>query len=614
MLQSFPIVGSFARERYAPVDPQRSINMFEYVDRTGKSPSVLFSTAGLENSNLNFFPEMNGARAAFIFKDKFYQVMGASLFEITGGVGNLATTKIGSLNTSVGYVGMTANTHQLGLVDGQNGYVWNTTTETFSEITDTTFPSKPIDITYLDGVWIVIEGENNRFNMSSLNEGLVWGPAQMTFTADSSAGMNWLILTSAVNFQTGVSFTLSTTGALPAPLTDTDPYYAIQVDATHIRVAATQADAYNNNPITLTTNGSGTNTITSLGVEQSAQITSYPGTNRACRTLHRRVFFFMDTFTEVWEYSGIGTNLPIRRNNSLLMEMGTPAIGSVKVGFDKLFFLSQNKEGIGSVMEVNGTVPIPVSPHALDYEINQFAQDQTLGDTHVEDATGVLIKENGIIFYRLNFTRANHTYVYNVSMSTPEIRLWHEEEVLNGDRHPAQTHAYYQGNNYYGSYNSPVLYRVDNLLATNDGEAIRRVRIPRIVVPPGYNRIRIKRFQLDVIQGEQVTPENIVDNWATQEGDPIVTEQGDNIVLTQVRHIHITQPYILLSVSKDGGQSYGNKLHGNMGKIGERTATTYWRKLGTSPEGQGFLPRVEFFFDVPFTVMGAAWDYEVLPE
>jgi hypothetical protein len=82
-----------------------------------------------------------------------------------------------------------------------------------------------------------------------------------------------------------------------------------------------------------------------------------------------------------------------------------------------------------------------------------------------------------------------------------------------------------------------------------------------------------------------------------------------------VRKVEIfSQPTIFLQFSKDGGQTYGNYLHASMGLIGERTHLSVWRKLGTTPRGQGFVPKIEFFNEIPFVVLGAAWDYEVLPE
>jgi len=73
-------------------------------------------------------------------------------------------------------------------------------------------------------------------------------------------------------------------------------------------------------------------------------------------------------------------------------------------------------------------------------------------------------------------------------------------------------------------------------------------------------------------------------------------------------------PITYLSYSKDGGRTYGNKLVGTMGKIGQRTFRTVWRKLGTVPRGQGFTPKIEFFSQIPYVILGAAWYFEIMPE
>jgi hypothetical protein len=220
----------------------------------------------------------------------------------------------------------------------------------------------------------------------------------------------------------------------------------------------------------------------------------------------------------------------------------------------------------------------------------------------VSDARGILIKENGLIFYRINFTAANHTFVLNVSMSTSDSPKWHEEEVINGDRHPAQTHAYFAGVNFYGDYEKALFYIVSDQVTTNNGERIRRMRIGRQMSPEGYKRLRIDRWQLDLLQGALstgvlgFTPDHGLDNILT------------------IPYAPNAQPTVYLSVSKDGGQSYGNNLHATMGKTGERTHRTVWRKIGTTPRGQGFVPRVEFFSEIPFIILGASWNFEILPE
>lgn len=620
--KDFDIVGSYDNQRSSTFNAERTVNMFEYSDPNAKRPKALFYTSGLQDAGVQFtgVTEDAPSRASFIFNNKNtglveeYQVFGDGVFLITGATNNLVVTRIGSLNTSSGYVGCDANEFQIIFVDGENGFIWDINQEAYEQITDTGFPSRPIDVTYLDGFFTVANGQTNTFQLSSYNQGMVWSGGSATFTA-STIDSKLTLSTDNANFATGVPVLLTTTGTLPNPLTTMDTYYVIrQGTATtfpgEIKLAATYEDAIAGTFIPLTTNGTPTNTITVNAQLQLGSMTSHPGTIVACRTLHRRLFLFSQFYTEVWENAGIGTNLPFRRNNSLLMEVGTPAIGSISVGFDRLFFLSQDKDGIGSVMEVQGTESIPVSTRALDYHIAQYAADPALG---VSDARGIMIKENGLIFYRLNFTAANHTYVLNVSLSTQDDPKWHEEEVLNGDRHIAQTHAFYNGVNYYFSYNQPKMYIVSDTLPDNDGETIRRMRIGKDLAPAGYNRLRIDRFQLDVKQGEveQIYEES---DLLAETGSIILSEAGDNILLSQETSYQGEQPVIFLQISRDGGQSWGTYFKADMGAIGQRTFRTVWRKLGTIQRGQGFTPKIEFFNKIPFIILGASWNYEIMPQ
>lgn len=720
MRKDYDLVGSYDNQRVSTISAERTVNMFEYMDAEGKRPKVLLPTAGLINADLNFGAEKGGARASFVFKDAIYQVYGASVYKITGSTGALIVTPIGTLSTTVGYVGIDANTFQVIFVDGQLGYIYDTTPTNpnpFVQITDTGFPTAPIDVCYLDGFFVVANGGTNNFQLSSFNQGMVWSggatkPAT-TFTANTATS-TLTLSTNSFNYQTGVPITLttsaggatftadiatdilmlntsnanfasgnslkfSTTGTLPTTtptaLNTTDIFYSAMigtpttnpgtikiattlaaalagtptlditvagapvntVNATsqlptpllagttyfvilvgnagdnpgHIKLATTYANAVAGIAITLTSNGAPINNIAVTGQLQLGSITTHPGNIVGCRTLHRRLFLFSANFTEIWENAGLGTNLPFRRNNSLLMEVGTPALGSIIVGFDRLFFLAQDKDGLAGVMGTSGTEAGLLSNRALDFQLAQYAADPTTG---VADARSVLIKENGLIFYRLNFTLANHTFVYGVTMSTQDSPKWHEEEVLNGDRHPAQTHAYFDGVNYYGDYRSPKFYIVSDPTSTNDGENIRRMRIGRQMTPEGYNRLRIDRFVLDLLQGQEDIDQFTDIDLLTELSEPITTENDIDIILDQQINIGGGTPIVYLSISKDGGQTYGFLQEAPMGKLGERTYRTVWRKLGTTPRGQGYVPKIEFFASIPFVILGAAWDFEDMPE
>jgi len=620
----FDIVGSFNNQRTSEIDSERSINVFEYIDALGKKQKSLVATSGILNTDFSFPGAMNGFRAQFTFNNIEYSVIGDHVYsrDINDNI-----LLLGVLGTSFGYVGVDANTFQVIFVDGQKGYIRDTTALTFLPITDTAFPPNPIDVCYLDGFFIVAHGNTNQFQLSMFNQGMVWGPASNQVTTNIGLLPDQLIIgvsnlpsgsANTLNYATGVPVTLQigAGGSLAGTgLVAGQIYFSILIDATHIKLALTYNDAINNIPVTIIANITPIINLVSEGQLQLGTITSHPGNIVACRTLHRRLFLFSNFYTEVWENAGIGTNLPFRRNNSLLIEYGTPAIGSITVGFDKMFFLSQDRDGLGSVMEVIGSQAIPASNRALDFQLAQYAEVN-----QISDCRSFLIKENGIIFYRMNFTLANHTYVYNVTLSNPsseQTKYWHEEEVLNGNRHPSQTHSYFNGKNYVGHFSSPILYIIDNSIHTNDGEVIRRARIVRPTVPPGYQRLKIHRLQIDLLQGTlNDTDETLQEfNLQTEDNFDLLTEDGFNILLEQELPINAPTPqFIYLSISKDGGQTYGYKVKAPLGNVGQRSARTLWRKLGTIPRGQGFVAKFEYYDATPFVILGASWSMEVCPE
>ena len=632
-ISDYELVGSYNNQRFTNIDAERSINLFEYIDPKVKKPRSLLSTSGILDTGLEFGATIGGFRAEFVLNNFEYLVIGSDIWrrDINNVLVKLNSTP---LPTNTGYVGVDANNNQNGsqilFVDGQIGCIWDTGSNQFTydianalalpgnTALDPNFPLHPIDVCFIDGFFVVANGGTNTFQLSGFNDAYSWGAVSNTFTADSTTDE----LLVATSYATGMQIQFTAGGGLPNPLTASPTiYYAIFVDATHIKVAATYADALAGNAINIATDGTPPNTITNLtsgiiGQLQQGAINSHPGNIVGCRTLHRRVFLFSKNYTEVWENAGIGSNLPLRRNNALLMEYGTPSVGSIVTGFDKMMFLSQDRDGLGAVMEVIGTESIPVSNRALDFQLAQYAEAG-----QVADARGIFIKENGIIFYRLNFTAANHTYVYNVTLSNPlqeEGKLWHEEEVLNGDRHPAQTHGYFNGDNYYGSYNSPILYQVDSSFTTNDGEIIPRIRIGRAIVPATYNRTRCDRYMVDIIQGlaDIINTVEILD-LLTETSVPINTELDQNILLESSGSIPIFNPddhTIYLSISKDGGVTYGYRQAATVGGTGRRTHRTVWRKLGVIPRGQAFVPKLEYYSRTQLIVLGAAWAYEIMPQ
>jgi len=222
----FNIVGSYNNQRVTNIDPERTVNMFEYIDPLGKKQKSLLPTSGLVLTNYTFGAETKGFRAEYVLLGYHYLIVGASIFRIDSS--GLITTLYSALATDEGFAAIDANEFQIIFVDGVDGYVWDTITEVFVQITDPAFPAAPIDVTVLDQFAVVADGNTNNFYLSSLNQALVWGPdnagvsSPTVFTITAASNNFLLTLPSGVttaNYQVGTPIQFTAPAASGATFT-----------------------------------------------------------------------------------------------------------------------------------------------------------------------------------------------------------------------------------------------------------------------------------------------------------------------------------------------------------------------------------------------------------
>lgn len=100
-----------------------------------------------------------------------YVVHRGTLWEINNaGV----TTSRGALLTTTGRVSLAHNGTQVMIVDGTYGYIYNTSTLAFVQVTDVDFPANPVTVTFLAGRFICNFLNSSRFYVSDLYNGLSW--------------------------------------------------------------------------------------------------------------------------------------------------------------------------------------------------------------------------------------------------------------------------------------------------------------------------------------------------------------------------------------------------------------------------------------------------------
>ncbi len=174
-----PFVGPTYQMEGTSFDNQRCVNFYLIMSesKTSKSPIALRGTPGL----LEFATAGGGGiRGGIESANRGFFVSGNEFYEIDKfGVATLR----GTLDTSTSIVSMEENPTQIMITDGEYGYIFTRSTNSFVKIADPDFPTAPLDLAYQDGYFVVFISTG--FAISGLNNGLTWDALDRT-TVESS--------------------------------------------------------------------------------------------------------------------------------------------------------------------------------------------------------------------------------------------------------------------------------------------------------------------------------------------------------------------------------------------------------------------------------------------
>jgi len=128
----------------------------------------------LQKSSSTLFSSSSACRGLHTTAaNKTYGVYGKNLVEIVYSNGATSYNVVGELNTSTGIVRFADNTGTVLLVDGQYGYTIDTANNTFSQITDESFPGSqdgvngPSFCACVDTMFIVNSSNTNKYYWSA---------------------------------------------------------------------------------------------------------------------------------------------------------------------------------------------------------------------------------------------------------------------------------------------------------------------------------------------------------------------------------------------------------------------------------------------------------------
>jgi hypothetical protein len=283
-------------------------------------------------------------------------------------------------------------------------------------------------------------------------------------------------------------------------------------------------------------------------------------------TDHRELWVFGTDTTEAWYNAGL-LDFPLTRIQGAFNELGCAAPYSVAKMDNQIYWLGKDARGQGMVYRAAGYVGQRISTHAIEWQIQQYA--------NISDATAYTYQQDGHSFYVLNFPTANATWVFDVATGA-----WHERAGFAGGeftRHRADNMCNFAGNIVVGDFENGNIYTFDLEVYADNGQPQKWLRSWR-ALPTGANNLTRTvqhAMQLDC-----------------ETGVGLNTGQGSD-------------PQVMLRFSDDGGHTWSNEHWKSMGRIGEYGNRTIWRRLGATMKIRDRVYEVSGTDPVRIYIMGA---------
>lgn len=264
---------------------------------------------------------------------------------------------------------------------------------------------------------------------------------------------------------------------------------------------------------------------------------------------------FGESSVEIWYDAANPQAFAFSPRRGAVVNQGCAAGNSVTQFNNTLVWLDNRRK----IVMANGYNLERISTDPIEVEIRRYDR--------VDDAVFFSYNFEGHEFLVCEFPSADVTWSFDA-----QTALWHERTSIVNNvsrRYLAQLNVSYQGADLVSSWNSNGLYRLDSSVYTEDGQYIERMRTL-----------------------QPITDEN---KWRGISYFEVYTESGIGLQEGQG-----SNPLVELTVSKDGGHTYGVPLQASIGRIGKYKTRLKWNRLGTS---RNWIFKLRITDPVPITLM-----------
>ena len=290
------------------------------------------------------------------------------------------------------------------------------------------------------------------------------------------------------------------------------------------------------------------------------------------------IFVMGSVVTEAWFNTGAQL-FPYQRNNQFNIDYGCVSAATVAYMDTVVVWLAQNEKSGPIIMYSDGGMPKKITTDGIDYLLSTLNSPA--------DSQGFVYRQDGHLFYHINFYSDNLSLFYDFNTD----KFYHASDQ-NLNYFIAAEIAFIANQYYFVSKNTGNLYAFDTsyttyqdvLVNTNTVEytfQIPRIRICKNIRLPSQEYFVANDVGFTIESGETDYYQQSLGQayLTTQDGDFLTTQDGYYLVTNQDIPVYTT-PRVFLSVSYDGGATFGNEWVYNLPGIGYRRNRLMWWQCG----------------------------------
>jgi len=322
-----------------------------------------------------------------------------------------------------------------------------------------------------------------------------------------------------------------------------------------------------------------------IATTQTGVIQSKPGYIQATVPMPgggNNILIMGDTVCESWQNVGAAL-FPYQRNSSFNIDYGCLNPSSIAALENFVVWLAVNEQSGPVIMVTQGSAIRTISTDGINFRLSNL--------TNPTNCSAILFKQDGHMIYQFTFPDDNLSYAYDFNSS---LFFTVTDEDLN--YHPAKQIVFFNNDYYFVSFKDGHLYRFGTQYTDAYYDETDVSVIPRIRVTPPL-RLPTQRYYINKSLG--FTVENGLPNEKYNlmsqpgfTGTDITTEDSflllteDDVQITTEQDLgasimhQINSAWVGLSISRDGGESFGSTLRLDMNDTGHRKSRFIYQRLG----------------------------------